>query len=82
MTTRFAPHEMPGWPRLMPRQLAAAYMGVSATTFDRLHCDIEPVPLDNRNKVWDRQDLDAKIDRMKSDAGSVDDDFDAEIEAM
>jgi hypothetical protein len=32
--SKFAPHELPGWPRLLSRDLAAAYVGVSTPTFE------------------------------------------------
>jgi len=56
---------MPDWPRLMPRRLAAAYLGVSASTFDRKFKHISPLPNLGGNKAWDRQDLDAAIDQCK-----------------
>ena len=68
---RLPPAELPHWPRLMQRPLAAAYLGVSPTTFDRYFGHIPPVPLDNGNRMWDRHDLDADIECRKGHIDSA-----------
>lgn len=55
---------LPGWPRLLDRQLAASYCGVSVNHF-LLHVPVEPVRIGEK-KLWDR----AAIDRWL-DAGTV-----------
>jgi len=61
--------ELPHWPRLMKRPVAAAYLGISPNTFDR-HVDVDPLPLQNGNVVYDKKDLDAFVDSRKSNNGS------------
>lgn len=62
---RLAANELPDWPRLMQRALAAAYLGVSPSTFDRRFKHIEPVLGIGGNKLWDKKDLDAAVDGCK-----------------
>lgn len=62
--SRPKPHELPSWPRLMRRDLAAAYVDVSASTFDKMVKRGEyPPPLrEGRRTLWDRVALDRVID--------------------
>lgn len=60
---------LPHWPRLMGLDVAAAYCGISASTFE-LRVGVEPVRLGSR-KLWDKKRLDAWIDGL-SDAGPQD----------
>lgn len=66
MTKRLPPHDMPDWPRLMSRALAAAYVGISPSHFDGVY-PIEPIVWAGK-KLWDRKRLDEWIDRYQ---GSV-----------
>jgi predicted DNA-binding transcriptional regulator AlpA len=64
-------------PRLIGRDDAAAYVGVSPNTFDKMIADgLMPRPrrLTERRLAWDLRQLDAAIDRLPSDG---DDDTDA-----
>ena len=76
------PDSLPHWPRLLSRELAAAYCGVSADTFDRL-IDERRLPISKafpgvRRSLWDRRLLDDAIDRMSGiGAGSADEDREA-----
>lgn len=49
------------WPRLMPREVAAEYCGVSANHF-LAHVQVPPRML-GAKKLWDRKALDAWIDK-------------------
>lgn len=71
MTKRLQPEQMPDWPRLMPRLLAAAYVGISPSHFDG-HCPIEPI-LWAGKKLWDRRALDEWIDRKGARPRSFED---------
>ena len=55
---------LPHWPRLLCDDLAAAYLGLSATTFrDRVERREFPQPIQiGRRKLWDRRALDRLID--------------------
>lgn len=57
---KLLPHHMPGWPRLLSIELAAAYVSLSPTTFQR---EVEegtfPKPQNiGRRVLWDRQLID------------------------
>ena len=69
----------PGWPRLLSREEAAEYVGVSATQFDKeVAAGVWPRPLDKetirrvlsireydcRRLRWDRRALDLAVDRL------------------
>jgi predicted DNA-binding transcriptional regulator AlpA len=57
-------------PRLICRDASAAYVGVSATTFDKMISDgLMPKPrrLTERRLAWDVRQLDAAIDRLPID---------------
>ena len=60
-------------PRLIHRDAAAAYVGVSPNTFDKMIVDgLMPAPrrLTERRLAWDVRQLDAAIDRLPIDSGS------------
>ena len=60
-------------PRLVRRDAAAAYVGVSPNTFDKMIADgLMPKPrqLTERRLAWDVQQLDAAIDRLPVDGGT------------
>lgn len=75
MTTRSIPiTDLPAWPRLLPRALAAAYVGVSPNQFDlEVQEGVWPAALPRGRKggklTWDRVQLDAAVDRL---AGALD----------
>ena len=54
---------LPGWPRALRLPLAAAYVGLSAATFQR---DVAPavksIPLTRGCVAWLREDLDRWLD--------------------
>lgn len=59
------PGALPGWPRLLPLILAAAYCGCSPNSFEADVGKIWPEPLAGlRRKVWDRLGLDQAIDTI------------------
>ena len=65
-------------PRLICRDAAAAYVGVSPNTFDKMIADgLMPNPrrLTERRLAWDMRQLDAAIDRLPID-GDADTDTD------
>ncbi|MFZ2869361.1 helix-turn-helix transcriptional regulator [Zavarzinia sp.] len=55
---------LPDWPRMLSRDQAAAYLGVSVGTFTReVAAGQWPQPLDRgRRKTWDRFALDRTLD--------------------
>ena len=60
-------------PRLISRDAAAAYVGVSPNTFDNMIADDlmpKPLQLTERRIAWDVQQLDAAIDRLPVVGGS------------
>jgi excisionase family DNA binding protein len=62
---------LPHWPRILRREMAAAYLGVSASYLEKLvkaGTVPGPLPLGDNVRGWDRQDLDAAIDRLKGHA--------------
>ncbi len=63
---------LPYWPRLMGAELAARYVGWSPSAFRAAIGTKWPEPIRDGGKVlWDIKDLDAAVDRLKSqDAGS------------
>lgn len=57
---------LPGWPRGLREELAAAYVGLSVSTVRALRHDgafPAPVPLTRGRQVFLRDDLDAWLDR-------------------
>ena len=60
------PATLPGWPRGLSEELAAAYIGLSKTTFRALWDagDIPaPVKLSIKRQVWFKEHLDEWLDR-------------------
>ncbi len=60
---------LPYWPRVLRRELAAAYVGICAGTLDievREGRAPPPVALTKTVKGWDRDDLDRWIDERKA----------------
>lgn len=58
------PNEMPDWPRLLSRQWAAAYLGVSPGHFDNhVRKAVQPVKLGKRC-LYDRLNLDQFVDNL------------------
>jgi len=58
--------KLPGWPRGLGEELAAAYVGLSKTTFRMLwdRGDIPaPVKLTTKRQVWYKDALDEWLDR-------------------
>lgn len=60
---------LPGWPRGMMEDLAASYVGLSASLFRREWSAEpprapKPVQLTKGRQVWLREDLDAYLDRL------------------
>ena len=64
--------DLPDWPRLMSAPLAARYVGRSASGFWAGVGTKWPEPIRDGGKVlWDKNDLDAAVDRLKTqDAAS------------
>jgi hypothetical protein len=68
---RLKPSELPGWPRWLSEDLAAAYVGVSQTTFrHEIAAGVWPKPRragrhGGRN-VWDRHSLDRASDELSN----------------
>lgn len=63
-------------PRLLPREVAAAYVNLSPTTFDaEVKAGRMPAPklITARRRAWDRLELDAVIDRLLTDGASPED---------
>lgn len=56
---------LPDWPRLMSRELAAAYLGVGPSMVDAL--PIPPLKLRGR-VLYDRKELDRWVDEMSGGA--------------
>ena len=55
---------LPDWPRGLSVELAAAYVGLSASTFRSVVAPkVPPVRLTERRLAWLREDLDAWLDR-------------------
>lgn len=71
MTSNTEPN-LPYWPRLMGAELSARYVGRSPSAFRAGIGTKWPEPIRDGGKVlWDIKDLDAAIDRLKSqDAAS------------
>lgn len=56
---------LPGWPRLLPRELAAAYCGVSVNHF-LAHVPVPSVKIGTK-KLWDRAAIDHWLDGDQGD---------------
>ena len=57
---------LPGWPRLLRRQMAPEYIGVKPTKFDELVDKgiIPPAKQLDGIDVWDRYELDTAVDAL------------------
>lgn len=65
MIKRLTPKDFPGWPRVMTRTIAAAYVGVSPTIFDREYKHLPSIKTGGCIG-WDRDDLDVEVDKKKT----------------
>ncbi|MGM4885287.1 hypothetical protein AB8A20_07915 [Tardiphaga sp. 604_B6_N1_1] len=65
---------LPGWPRGLSREFAAAYIGVSASLFDEMVRDgrMPPAKQINRRKVWDVLAIDAAFTALDDAEGTGD----------
>lgn len=64
------PPRLPDWPRLMPEPYAAAYVGVSVSTFrNKVQSGHMPAPVrvTQGRKVWDKKALDRFADGLSED---------------
>jgi predicted DNA-binding transcriptional regulator AlpA len=54
---------LPGWPRALREELAAAYVGLSTSTFRaKVAPELKTVHLTEKRRAWLREDLDAWLD--------------------
>lgn len=60
-TAKLPPNEMPDWPRLLSRNLAAAYLGISPNMVNGL--PIPPLKVQGRT-LYDRKALDRWVDEL------------------
>jgi predicted DNA-binding transcriptional regulator AlpA len=61
---------LPGWPRALRREWAAAYVGLGTSTFDQGVEDGDlpkPIPTIGTVKAWLLDDLDAWLDRKRAE---------------
>ena len=74
---RLAGDDLPGWPRLLDRDQAAAYAGLSPNAFDaEVSAGTFPAPFPLgrvRRNLWDKRALDAVMDRASGLAGGAHD---------
>lgn len=68
---KIAPRDMPGWPRLLTDEMAAAYLCVSAGKLRTL--PLRPIRLGGSVR-WDRDALDKYVDSLGGDAQAASDD--------
>lgn len=61
---------LPDWPRLLSREQAAAYCGMSPPSFNE-HVKVKPLSF-GRRRLYDRRDLDAWIDSRRETRTGVD----------
>jgi hypothetical protein len=63
---------LPGWPRGLSRDFAAAYIGVSTSLFGEMVRDgrMPPAKQINRRKVWDVRDVDLAFTKLGFDEPS------------
>lgn len=75
MSFKMKPHMLPSWPRLLSVNLAAAYVGVSETQFEKeVGQGVYPRPLRSGvRKLWDRHQIDAAVDQRIVCEGIVED---------
>ena len=56
---------LPGWPRGMPEQLAAAYVGLSVSRFQACVVpEVAGIQITERIRIWVKDDLDDWLDRL------------------
>jgi hypothetical protein len=62
---KLRPKDLPGWPRRLSVELAAAYVGVSPSHFEReVDQGVWPRPTrSGMRKLWDRLSLDRTMDQ-------------------
>lgn len=79
MATKLTSADMPSWPRLLSRTLAAAYIGLSTGSLDRI--PVPPVRIGSR-VLYDRNSLDAYVDTLSTGglADTAGDDWLARLE--
>lgn len=65
------PETLPHWPRLLPGQLAAGYLGIGENLLSRL--PVPSVRIGSR-RLWDRQALDRFVDTLAETGQSLDSD--------
>lgn len=59
-----SPARLPDWPRALRAEWAAAYVGLSVTSFrQKVVPDLPPIRLTEKRVAWLREDLDAWLDR-------------------
>lgn len=68
---KMAPRDMPGWPRLLTDDMAAAYLCVSAGKLRTM--PVSPIRLGGSVR-WDRIALDNYVDSLGGDAQAASDD--------
>jgi predicted DNA-binding transcriptional regulator AlpA len=59
---------MPDWPRLLRREMAASYIGVSPTKFSEMVTTgalPQPLSLSGTVVAWDRMDLDGWVESLR-----------------
>lgn len=58
---------LPGWPRALREDWAAAYVGLGTTTFrEQVAPSVPAVTLVGRRKAWLREDLDRWLDARRA----------------
>lgn len=71
---------LPGWPLLLRRERAAAFLDLSPSTFDSAAKDPafpKPIPLIGSVRAWHRQDLEAWAEDRRMAAGFGANEWDA-----
>ncbi len=57
--------DLPDWPRLLSREQAAAYVGLSVNSFKiRVGREFPDPKIIGARKLWDRRQLDEAVDRL------------------
>jgi hypothetical protein len=56
--------DLPDWPRLLSREQAAAYCGVSGARLDRLLPGLPAVPAEIGRVLFDRRLIDKRLDAL------------------
>lgn len=62
-------------PRVLRREAAAYYVGLSPRAFDQHPERPAAIPLGPRTPGWKREDLDAMVDRIAGTAPALDEDY-------